>query len=172
MKKLNKKGFTLIELLAVIVILAIIIVIAVPSVLNLQANAKKGTTKDESLLLIKSVELCLASEQSLSKCSATNALAATAPDAGSNTTTNISKYYDKTIDGTNITYTLAGNVDAPTLAAFKFVSNGYTVEAVATVVDDPDTTDVDETAPVAAKGQIATGLSLSAAKTAIEATYK
>lgn len=122
-KNLNKKGFTLIELLAVIVILAIILVIAVPSVLNIQKEAKQKTTRDEALMLLKSIEMCIATEDNVTNC-------------GNDDT--IGKYYEKkgrmsskdavTNSSYGYYYTISGNAsENAKISNFKFSSNGYVI---------------------------------------------
>lgn len=105
MKKLNRKGFTLIELLAVIVILAIILVIAVPSVLNIQADAKRGTAADEAILALKGYEMCVSAEETPSSC---------------NTPTGLADYYDNA-DGLK-TMTM-GTTDTDKITAFTYSTN-------------------------------------------------
>lgn len=130
MKKLNRKGFTLIELLAVIVILAIILVIAVPSVLNIQRTAKQNTTKDEALMLIKSIETCMAAEQNTENC-----------DPG-----DLDGYYERadksvsTASGVSNSsntyfYTIGDSADSYEISNFKYSSNGYGI-----YIDGPSTT--------------------------------
>lgn len=105
----NKKGFTLLELLAVIVILGVIMLIAVPAISNVQTNNKKKAAIDNALTVLKGIEYCDTSEESI--CS---------------TTASISNY----VKNTGVTFTR----DASTgnFTAFSAELSGYTVSYTGT----------------------------------------